>query len=140
MGDYMEREGLEFGLILCSSSRRTRETIGRALPASEARVEVLEELYLATPDEMLELVRQTSPGIRDVLLVGHNPGIHDLAAGLAGEGPSSRIARLHEKFPTGALATLSFDSGRWERVLPGKGRLERFMRPKDLPEADDLRL
>ena len=140
MGDYMEREGLDFDRVLCSSARRTRETIERALPGIEPPAEILEDLYLATPDEMLELVRQAEPGITDILLVGHNPGVHDLAVGLAGEGPSSRLARLHEKFPTGALATVVFDAGSWDRVLPGKGRLERFMRPKDLPEADQLRL
>ena len=140
MGTYMGREGLSFGMVLCSSARRTRETVELALPHGTPEVEVVSGLYLATPDEMLEIVQEVASEVHDVLIVGHNPGTHDLAVSLAGKGPSSLLARLHEKFPTGALASLAFHGAEWSAVTPGKGRLERFVRPKDLPDAERLRL
>jgi phosphohistidine phosphatase len=64
-----------------------------------------------------------------VAVIGHNPGIHDLAIALAGSG--AELHRMEVKFPTGALAVLAFD-GRWPDVSPGGGLLEAFVTPRDL--------
>jgi phosphohistidine phosphatase len=64
-----------------------------------------------------------------VLLVGHNPAIGELASALAGRGEAEPLARLHEKFPPGALAILAFPVESWSEVKPGAGRLEEFALP-----------
>ena len=68
-----------------------------------------------------------------VLVIAHNPGIQDLAITLAGRGDEEARERLDEKFPTGALATLSFRAERWTEVEPGSGELVGFVVPRELP-------
>ena len=67
--------------------------------------------------------------VESVMLIGHNPGIQDLALSLAGAG--SEIARLRSKFPTAALATLEFN-GTWRELAPGSAELVSFVKPKEL--------
>ncbi len=66
-------------------------------------------------------------------IVGHNPGMEQLAMALA--GPSSdptALAKLHDKFPTAALAEIEFEVAAWTEIARGEGRLKRFIRPKGL--------
>lgn len=67
-----------------------------------------------------------------LLLVGHNDGIGDLAVALAGGGPAEALDRLHEKYPTGALAVLAVPDGSWHDLGPGIGVTVEFTRPRDL--------
>ena len=71
--------------------------------------------------------------VASVMIVGHNPGLEDLVRGLGRDGDASLIARVHTKFPTAALATLTFD-GSWKELGSGApARLEGFVVPGDLP-------
>ena len=63
------------------------------------------------------------------MLIGHNPGLRDLASSLA-----ARDEALREKFPTGALATLTFTCA-WNRIGPGCAELSGFVRPRDLARS-----
>jgi phosphohistidine phosphatase len=67
-----------------------------------------------------------------VLLVGHNPGLHELALGLAMAEESPELDRLREKFPTCALARIDFAVPRWQELGPGKGRLGLLVTPAEL--------
>ena len=71
-------------------------------------------------------------GIPTVLLIGHNDGIGQLAADLAGSGPSERLAALREKYPTGTLAVLGVPDGSWSDLTVGSAKLLDFVRPRDL--------
>ena len=117
-------------LALCSTARRTRETLEvlRAGLRPAPRVALVDGLYSATARQLLERVRaeEDEPG---VLLVGHNPAIGELASALAGRGEAEALARLREKFPPGALAVLAFSAARWSELEPGAGRLEGFAVP-----------
>ena len=78
-----------------------------------AEIAVEDELYGATDDELLERLRRVAEGSETVALIGHNPGIQDLAITLAGSGEG--LERMRAKFPTGTLAVLEFD-GPWRRL------------------------
>jgi len=67
-----------------------------------------------------------------VLLIGHNDGIGQLAADLAGSGPPEALAALREKYPTGTLAVLQVPDGPWNDLEPGAAKLLHFVRPRDL--------
>lgn len=128
MGSYIEQEGLEIDLVVCSPALRTRQTLERLrrfLP-DHVQVEIVETVYEAPVEALLETVRALSDGKHSVLVVGHNPGLEDLAVLLAGE--QADVAG----FPTGGLATLEFDLAGWRDVGPGRGRLVRLVAPKDL--------
>lgn len=119
--------------VLCSSAARTRETwerVARELGAEPA-VEILDALYLAPTQRMLEVLRavQDAPC---VLVIGHNPGIEDFARRLAGGGDANAWERMRARYPTAALATLAFPAARWPEVTPAAGELVRFTTPHDL--------
>jgi len=69
--------------------------------------------------------------IDGLLLIGHNPGIENLALGLAGSGDADRIDRMSEKYPTGGLATLTFE-GPWAQLAWGDADLTGFVVPREL--------
>ncbi len=134
MAAYLRQSGIAPDLVLCSSARRTVDTLARlrsGLP-EPLKVETRRELYEVGADDLLEVLRRVPGSIGVVMLVGHNPGLEDLATTLAGSDsdPGARKA-LGRKFSTGALATLAFD-GAWATLEAGAARLTRFITPKDL--------
>ncbi len=122
------------GLVLCSSARRTVDTLAaiRSGLAGDPAVETTDELYEVGSTDLLERLRRVPEDVGELLLVGHNPGVEDLATRLAGPGSDPEAVRaLARKCPTGALATLAFDGG-WPDLSPGCARLTRFITPRDL--------
>ena len=128
-------------LILCSGAKRARETLGLVLdkigaPAPQVRYD--DALYMATPDTIISRVKAATTNGADtapkhVMVVGHNPGLEELALQLVGSGAEDERARLAQKFPTAGLAVISFDEGTWQGIGPGAGRLDHFVAPRRLP-------
>lgn len=131
VGAYLEQEGLVPDRVLCSSARRTCETVARLGLPDAVDVVVEHALYQASPDTVLDLVRETDDAVTTLMVVGHNPTMHALALGLAGDGEPRARARLREQYPTAALAVLEV-AGDWASVGPGQTTLARFVRPRDL--------
>ncbi|MDX6751345.1 histidine phosphatase family protein [Geminicoccaceae bacterium 1502E] len=134
MGRFLRKNGLVPDLVLCSSACRARRTWQLAVETlrQDPPLKELRSLYLATPGRLLEIVRRQDPAVRRLLLVGHNPGMASLALRLTGEGEADELARMEEKFPTAALARLTFAGDGWREAGPGRFRLDRFVRPRDL--------
>ena len=134
MGASMTARGLAPEQVLCSSARRTRETLDRILPhlPSGLALTVDRQLYLASPEELLARIARVEDRVRSLLVVGHNPGIAALAERLAGKGASDALAHLRRKFPTGALAEIEFGSGPWHTLAERPGELTRFVVPREL--------
>ena len=135
IGAYMRGGGYLPDLVLCSTSTRTRQTLKAVLSELEVEpaVEFLEELYLAAPSEMLDLVTSVPDTVEAVLLVGHNPGTGMLAAALSGDGLPERMDLMRAKFPTTGLAIIDLSVDRWKDTTGGCGTLKEFVRPRDLP-------
>jgi phosphohistidine phosphatase len=138
MARHLRACGHEPDIVLCSTATRTRETlklIRLAFP-NNPRIRFLRSLYLAEWKAMLAAIRKMPAAARTVLLVGHNPGMEELALALVRpprtEDERRRVRRLRKKFPTAALAVLDFDGTAWAGILPQRGRLSAFVRPKDL--------
>jgi phosphohistidine phosphatase len=111
---------------------RTRETLDLIRPAlrADSEVRLEEELYAASSEELLERVHLVPETVASLLLIGHNPGLQELALGLASAG--AELARLEAKFPTAALATLIFEESAWDRLKPGAAVLADYVVPKQL--------
>jgi phosphohistidine phosphatase len=108
------------------------EAMKELVPAPE--VELTPELYGADVPRLLEAVRNASvTDPKRLMLVGHNPGMHELALALAGSG-AARDA-LADNLPTAGLAILDFDIDDWTNVRIRRGRLELFVSPKLLKQA-----
>jgi phosphohistidine phosphatase len=117
---------------MCSSARRARETLAQLKPAlgNHAEVRVTDDLYGADAGEILHLLGKVDENIGSVMIVGHNPGLHDLALVLTGDGDAAAIAQLHTKFPTGALATLQLGPTRWDALVAGQAYLASLVLPR----------
>jgi phosphohistidine phosphatase len=116
-------------VVLCSSAVRTRQTLDAILPSlgGDPVVEIEDELYGAWSDALLERIRAVPAAAGSALLIGHNPGISDLALVLAG----ADTARLRDGFPTGALATLAI-AAEWAALDAGGAELTAFVVPREL--------
>jgi phosphohistidine phosphatase len=130
MAEHLRSSAPSVDLVLCSPALRTTETLehmGRAFGDAEMAVE--DGLYGATDVELLDRLRRVPEDAEGVAMIGHNPGVQDLALDLAGGGQD--LERMRAKFPTGALAVIEFD-GAWAELSEGGGRLIAFVTPKDL--------
>jgi phosphohistidine phosphatase len=139
MAAVMQDLGLAPDIVLVSSARRTLQTLEAISPLADSPIiELMDDLYLATWQRMMDVLRSLPETARSVLLIGHNPGMHDLALELAGaaameRGTAPGTQRLAGGYPTAALAEFSVTSS-WKGLAPGSGRLVRFIAPNDLPE------
>lgn len=134
----MRRLGLAPDLILVSPSCRTLQTLEALQPWDDTPLtEHVAALYLGNAGQLLAVLHEVAETVRSVLLIGHNPGMHELALQLAGKEPRVRsdqaMRRLMEKYPPGALAEFAI-AGPWWQLNAGDGRLVRFLTPKDLQE------
>jgi phosphohistidine phosphatase len=121
-------------LVLCSSSRRTRETLEHILPFLTPPPEAIleDELYDADPDLLLDQVRRQARTVRHLMLIGHNPGLQVFAEELIGSGPLHARDRLNAKLPTCGLVVIGFKAGDWADLAYGSGELTLFLVPSDL--------
>ncbi len=134
-GRYLAAEDLLPDLVLCSDSRRTRETLDGLALGAGAAVRFAPDLYDGYVPELLALVRAVEPAdISRVLVIGHNPTISDAGRFLAREGDPAALSRLGLGMPTSGLAVLKFEAADWSAV--GAGTLTRLLRPADYPAAD----
>ncbi len=125
---YVAREQVRPELVLCSPARRARETLERIAPAlGDPPTTVEPGLYAASTAELLLRLQHLPEQTASAMLVGHNPGLHELAILLAGESG----AALEDGFPTGALATLAF-SRAWDRLGVGTATLRELVVPRRL--------
>lgn len=110
MGEKLAVAGCAPGLVLCSAGRRAVETLCGALPwlPAELTVKVTRRLYTFSSGDVLQCLRELPAGGGDIMVVGHNPALQELALHLAGEGKDEAFAVLHGKFPTCAAAELEF--------------------------------
>lgn len=127
----LRTRGIRPPLVLCSPARRTRETCA-ALAESLAGAELCfdGELYAAHRDRLLARLRRCPGGCATVMVIGHNPGLEDLARLLTGPADGAAAAAMRQKFPTAALAVL--DCPAWSELGPGRCTLREFIRPVDL--------
>ena len=107
MSYEMKNLGIEPTLVLLSTARRTRETWNQLKTAyPDVPYKIDDMLYLADPEEIIAAIEK-QPDTACVVVIGHNPGMHDLAMQLAENGGSRNddaMTRLRIKFPTAGIA------------------------------------
>lgn len=136
MGAYLARHDIAPAQVLCSSAKRTRETMERVLKAVGAAMPVRFEkgIYMAEETKLLRRLKRLNDSLGSAMLVGHNPGLERLALLLSGEGGDALRSQLQEKFPSGSLAVIETAVERWADLEPGCGRITAFVRARDLGE------
>jgi len=134
IGHYLAKAKLQPDLVIVSTARRAQETWARAVRAMKGPIETQNsrEIYLASAEKLLEVIHGVDTSVGTLMLVGHNPGLEDLARLLMKELGGEPGARLREKFPTAGIAVLSFEVGSWADVAAESGALDRFVTPKTI--------
>jgi phosphohistidine phosphatase len=131
VGREMKARGLTFDLVLASPARRVMETIEEVAAAfGQLQADYDQRLYLASTATLLEIVRSTADDIERLLLIGHNPGLEELALCLSRRGELR--GEVEVKYPTGTVAAIELPVERWAEVREGAGQIVRFIRPRDL--------
>ncbi len=129
---WLKKSGIRPAMVLCSPSARTRETLEIVQPAlGEPRIVFEAALYGASPLALRALLARVGAGVPSVLIVGHNPGIQELAVALAGHGSPRLRTKMREKYPTCALSIFSAPVDDWHGFA-AMSRIEEFIRPSDL--------
>jgi phosphohistidine phosphatase len=131
MGEHLRAQGWLPEVVLCSSARRTCETAALLDLGRSTELVVEHDLYLADPDTVLHRVRAVDDRAATVMVIGHNPTMHEVAFDLVGDGDPDPLRRLGEKYPTGALAVIDVD-GVWAALAPAIGHLAAFVTPRSL--------
>ena len=134
IGAYMASHGLVPDRVILSPAERTRATWACAATAFKPEPGALmcEHLYDATPHAVFGKIKDTPASAHSLLVVGHNPSLHEVALLLIASGDVEARARLREKFPTAGLVIVDFAIDTWGKLHPQSGRLERFVSPKTL--------
>lgn len=130
VGRWLGGRGYVPDAVVCSTAVRARQTwdliSAELAPGEPAVVRYEPRVYEATVLSLLMLVREFDPAWRTAVIVGHNPGLAELAVGLAGPDEQSPSA-----FPTAFAAVLGLP-GAWADVAPGEARLLEFTIPAEL--------
>ncbi|WP_067853455.1 SixA phosphatase family protein [Nocardia shimofusensis] len=126
-GDWLRETQPAVDAVRCSTATRTRQT----LDATGITAPVVYErgIYEASPRRLIELVQLSDDDISTLMLIGHAPGMPWTAWELAGNRDSDAAMELSRKFPTSALAVLTFDRP-WAQIGEGVGELVTFHVPR----------
>jgi phosphohistidine phosphatase len=134
VGQEMRQLGLAFDAVIASPAARVKETLeeveqgyGGSLGAAFD-----ERVYLASVEVLLELVRSFDDAAQCLLLVGHNPGLEDLALSLSVPDGAPLRTEIEIKYPTGTVVQIELPIERWTDIMERTGRIVSFIRPRDL--------
>jgi len=144
IGSWIGRHKAFFpDLVLVSPAIRAHQTWEIAWEAMrdlvpEPQIELLAELYGADPAQLLQIIHAASQADpKRLMLIGHNPGMHEMALALTGSGDADRRKALADNLPTSGLSVFDFSIDDWTDVAFRRGRLELFVSPKLLKQASD---
>ncbi|MFI0091959.1 SixA phosphatase family protein [Streptomyces bobili] len=132
-GRKLTDSGIAVDLALCSTATRTRETWKLAVHELPHRPKTVyeERIYEASPGELIALLNEVPDEVRNLVLVGHNPGIEGLAEVLSGTAEEDARERMTRRgFPAAAFAVLTFD-GSWKSLEPGRAALVDYWAPSE---------
>lgn len=124
--------GLPYDLVLCSTATRTRETWKLAVHEFPHRPRTVyeERVYEASPGELIAVLNEIPEEVRNVILIGHNPGVQALTEILAGDSEDDARARMNGRgFPTAAFAVLTHTLP-WKSLEPGVATLVDYWAPR----------
>jgi phosphohistidine phosphatase len=137
IGAYMASHALLPDRVVLSPSARTQETwkyLSGAFKPAPAVISA-ERLYNAAPRDIIAIIKATPASAHSLMLIGHNPGLHEAAVMLIASGDIDVRERLREGLPTAGLVIIDFAFDDWSKLHPQSGRVERFVSPKSLETA-----
>lgn len=137
IGESLPRAIGALDLVLCSTALRARQTAELALAGYKPAPRIVYEdgLYLATASTLLQRLRQIDEKSDAVMVIGHNPGLHELAIALAAPGSSGFSTLTNGKFPTGVRASFVIATS-WAAIDSARHKLADYVTVKSLGGKD----
>ncbi len=138
IGAYMAHHGLVPDLALVSPATRAQETwtLVAGCFAKAPRTAIDERIYNANPEKLIGVIGETRKA-HTLVVVGHNPGLHDLARRLIASGDVDMREQLNEKLPTSGIVVIDLPFDDWSLLHAHAGRLERFVTPRLIAAATE---
>ncbi len=139
IGAYMAHHALVPDIAICSTATRARETWNLVAAAFDRDIAIAydQRLYEVVASTLLGAIKETTRSAHSLIVIGHNPGLRDLAEHLMAAGDVDVRQQLLEKFPTAGLAVIDFPIDDWSKLHARAGRLDRFVFPRMLEPATD---
>lgn len=139
LGAYLFRHEIRPDKVICSDAVRTRQTLQQieSVYPNKLNVEFSAKAYQASANELICLLNTLPDPVKSVMILAHNPGVHQLALKFAHQGDEKLLDILHMKYPTCALATLSLGEVLWSDVGSAKGILTDLVTPQMLAGIGD---
>ena len=134
VGREMRAQGLEFDQVIASPAVRVIETLADIAEGYGADLKPMfdQRIYLASTATLLDVIHEASDSAAGLLIVGHNPGLENLALLLSRDDGNGFRGEIAVKYPTATLAEIGLAVGQWSEVAEGAGTITRFIRPRDL--------
>ena len=138
LGAYMAHHDLVPDLALVSPAARAQQTWDLVAEgfAKPPRVETDDRIYNASPQKLLQVAAEPRKANK-LLIVGHNPSLHEFALQLIASGDVTVREQLHEKLPTSGLVVVDLPIDDWAELRPHSARLERFVTPRLIATATE---
>ncbi len=137
IGAYMTKHSFVPDRVVLSPARRVQETwtyLAETLkPAPGASTH--DQVYEATADDIAGIIAATASPVNSLMVIGHNPSLHEVAVALIASGDIETRERLREGLPTAGLVVIDFPLDDWSKLHPQSGRIERFVTPKLIDAA-----
>ncbi len=144
MGQWLNKQNINADLVLCSPAKRAKDTWKRIKKEQVAfgKKEFVASLYLASTRELLKVIKKAPTKVSCLMLIGHNPGLHELILQLVNtkalnSEQTQDLQHITYKFPTTGFAHLQFAVENWADVAPLTGKLYRMMMPSLLATQGD---
>ena len=136
IGQWLHKQNITPELVVCSPAKRAKDTWKRVKKEQMAygKNKFVASLYLASPSELLNVIKKVPAKISSLMLIGHNPGMHQLILQLVNtkalnSEQTQDLQRIIHKFPTAGFAHIQFNVSDWVDVAPLTGKLYRMMMP-----------
>jgi len=135
IGAYLASHTLTPDGVVLSPARRVQETWAHLALKPTPGATTDDHVYEATAQDIFKIVAGTAGGLRSLMVIGHNPSLHEVALMLIASGDIEARERLREKLPPAGLVVIDFAFDDWGKLHPQSGRLERFVTPRSLEAA-----
>ena len=123
MGNYFRSKKIKLDLVISSPSKRTTETLEHFFQFERPKVQFEESIYHATLDEILDVIFSVPENTDTIMLVGHNPSMHEITEYLSN--------KFINKYPTCCLASLAINT-EWNKVVRGSADMNFLKKPSEL--------
>lgn len=139
LAGYLFKHNIRPDKVLCSDAVRTKQTWKHiaALYPQPVNVEYSAKCYQASANELIGELSKLPDPVKSVMVVAHNPGVHQLALKFSHAGDERLLDILHMKYPTCAMATISLGEVMWHELADARGVLTDFVTPKMLAGLED---